>query len=57
MSLFKEEVKQTLSMVEYDYYDGKVRIEYEELLSLIEGVCLGVIYKKDLVDEIYKHNN
>lgn len=57
MTLFQQEIKACLSMVEYEYQDGKYIISHEELSYLIEGVSLGVIYNKDLADEIYKENN
>ena len=57
MTLFEREIKASLSMVEYEFHEGKYLISHEELSSLIEGVCLGVIYNPELQDEIYKENN
>ena len=57
MSLFKTAVNDCISMVEYEYSDGKYMITHEEILKLCENIGLHIIYNKEVRDELYKENN
>lgn len=57
MTLFEEEVDSCLNMIEYEYVNKDYLINREQLLYLIENMCLSVIYSTKLREEIYKESN
>lgn len=57
MSLFNTAVNDCISMVEYEYVNGKYTIRYDEIVKLCENIALTVIYCQDIRDEVYKEQN